>query len=207
MDRREFLKPDLCVPSGLDGFQFSTFFSVALNVFWRIIASEPFSSPCNFFSILFIPSSLLFPFPYFTPKLFSFLCSRSLLCLRAFFYFLVKFPYIILLSPILIVVLDSVLVYFKSSFLSPIYFDLSLSSNIVRQVYCFILVFLSQHIPVFFSFLCIFVIYSNFFTCPSSLIFHRDFVFPFGFQRKTLILSQCHLVYLVITCSLFLFLP
>ena len=56
-------------------------------------------------------------FPYFTPKLFCFLCTQFLVCPRAFStYLLVEFPFFILECFVLIVFLDPVSVSFKFPF-------------------------------------------------------------------------------------------
>ena len=139
---------------------------------------------------LFGLSVKLFLFPYFTQKLFCFLCIRLLVCPCAFYsILLLQFSFVILESLVLIVLIDTVSVSFKSPFCRPyllIY---------VFKLYCqicslFCLIFSSQCIPVF-SLLSTFACRRNFFTCPASLIFN-PVLFLFEFLREISNISQAY---------------
>ena len=81
------------------------------------------SSTCNFFHVIhpFGLSIMFSLFPYFTPKLFCFLCIQLLVCFRAFsIYLMVEFSFVILEYPVLFVLLEPSQIGFWVSPLSPI---------------------------------------------------------------------------------------
>ena len=114
---------------------------------------------------------MFFLFPYFTPKLFCFLCIRLLVCIWKFSnYFLVEFSFFILECPVFFFLHHLTMSrYLPRLPLFPNTFCL-ISSCMVGHFCPFVFIFASQHIPSCFSFLSTFSCYRNFFTCPSNLI-------------------------------------
>ena len=133
------------------------------------------------------PFCYLFPFQYFSPKLFCFICIQLLVCPHAFSSNLVDISVVILKCPVLIVLLGPNSVCFKSLFFRQ-YSCLISSSCIVRFICCFFLSFFPKYFHVF-SILTLFACCRNFFFCPSSLISYSGFLFLFEFLCGPPILS------------------
>ena len=113
---------------------------------------------------------MFFLFPYFNPKLFCFI--YVLVYLHEFStYLVVEFSFVILEFPVLFVLLDSVLVSFKSSFYHE--YLLIYLFKFYRQI--FLLFSFDIFIPYIlkcFSFLCVFACCRSFSPRHSSLISH-----------------------------------
>ena len=120
---------------------FCQYYSELFQVYYRLRVFE-----FNTFLRIIYPlglSVMLFIFPYFTLYLFCFLCIRLLVCLHSFSYKSVELSFVIVESPVLFALLDSVSVSFKSPTFTIVFWS-------VRFVWVFLLIFSSQHITVFF---------------------------------------------------------
>ena len=153
MDGSEFFKPISMYPLWPSVFSFGTFLSVALSESRCIFSFESSSSPCNFFSVLFIYSAFLL----------CFLCShillqnccfpviRLLVCLRAFSSYLrVGFLSLFWNVPFCLYCL------IPSFLLSPVPPDLFPRVSLVVLITMLLFLFSSQHILGFFLCLIIF---------------------------------------------------
>ena len=121
------------------------------SVFFWVISGV--CSPPDLLWVLVIILSCPFLFPYFTPKLFCFLCIRLLVSSRVFpTYLSVELSFLFWKALFCLYCLaQSQYLLLLPSFAN-IFRFISLS-RIVRLVYCFILVFSYQSILAYFSFL------------------------------------------------------
>ena len=171
----------------MPSFQFATFVTFAPRYFTCIFTSGLSSSPCNSFFILFINSIFLniFQFPYFTLKLFCIHYTLLFICLHQFFYLLNEFSFIFWECPFLFVLLDPVLVSFKS----PVFRLLINLPKHISRLTCFVLSSLHR-ISACASFLSTCICCCSFFTCHSCLICHPDLAYLLGFLKGIPILLQ-----------------
>ena len=159
MDGREFLKLKSMYSFKAWCFPIRYFlgcFSKRVQLYVYIRAF--FESLQFFFQVIYPPglSVMSFMFPYFAQKLFCFLCIQFFVYPHAFSTDLFEeFSFVILECPALFVFLDSVLISFESPFFLP-YLLIYFLSCIFRFVSSFILVFPSQNILMYFSFLSVY---------------------------------------------------
>ena len=124
MDGCEFAKPEFMYAIIVRRFPFQYFLNVALSDSRNISTSCP-SSLCKSFKVIHLLSLSVefFLFPYFTPKLFCFLCFWLLVYPRAFStYLLVEFSFVILKCPVLFVLFGPVSLTFVSPFCRQYFF-------------------------------------------------------------------------------------
>ena len=105
------------MPSWFGIFHFGAFLSVALSDSRYMCTTWPSSSRCISFFMLIVHAIMFFLFPYLTLELFYSLCIQLLVWLSALsINLLVEFSFIILECSVLFILLDPVLVSFKSLF-------------------------------------------------------------------------------------------
>ena len=163
-----FLNQNPCMLSWLGGFQLDIFYCCSEWIYlyfrfrsvWECLPL--FCYVAYQFSFLVVFSWL----PYFTPKLFSFLCTLFLVCLRAISpYLFVEFSFVVLECPVF-----SVFFFYLFSiyFWSPPLHELT--GLFPRSALLFVLIllffFLSQHVPPFF-FCFIILCFRRFLICVS----------------------------------------
>ena len=153
-----FLKQNPCISTCPGVFQFYfiflILFRVNLYVFFLLVLLRVLLI-CNVaypFGFLLMFSW----FPYFTPKLFSFLCISLLGCLRTVWpYLLIEFSFIVLECPVLSVLFPPLSISFLIFLLTPVLSRLF--SQIVLLFFLFYrFLFLQTYFSIFFYHFCLF---------------------------------------------------